>query len=863
MPPTPTPGPARPVALFLLTALSLLMSGCGGGGGGDGGGDDGGTPPPGTAEVRIAIGDVTVIEGDGSPARLSFPVTLDGVATETVTVRYTTVAITAAAGTDFTPAGGSLEFPPGTTFRALEVAVTDDDAEESDETLLVRLTQQSANAALADAEAVGTIRDDDGAVPPAPVIGLDARPANPDCVAPARPTGDATVATEDPFPTAPAFSAPTKLLQAPGDASRWFVLQKAGLVRVFSTANPAAVSTWLNLSAQVDANGEGGLLGLAFHPNFPATPEVYVSYTGPGSPMVSKISRVILDSTTQPVNVTEQLLLTIDQPFTNHNGGDIAFGPDGSLYIGIGDGGSGGDPNDYAQNTRRLLGKMLRIDVLGVAFPSPGYGIPTDNPFAANPRCGPGSNAQACPEIYAWGLRNPWRWSFDGPTGALWAGDVGQDAFEEVDVIVRGGNYGWRCREGFADFNTAGCAASGFVEPLVQYSHAAGDTSITGGFVYRGNTLPGLQGRYVFGDFSSGRLWALASDNQGGYLADELADTPYNVSSFGLSVDGELYFTDFSSGRIRRLIAAGPAVPDTIPASLADTGCVDAGNPTLPASGTIPYGLNAPFWSDGADKTRYLALPDGSSITAGADGDWQLPNGTVLVKNFALAGKPVETRLLMRHPDGVWAGYTYEWNDAGTAATRVIGGKTRQVSGQAWIYPSEGECLACHTQAAGFALGLETAQQNRSFFYASTGRTAPQVATLAAIGVLGGTLPEPLPALPDPADAGQPLAARARAYLHTNCAQCHRPGGPTPSSMDLRYTTALANTGVCNAPPQAGDLGLANARIVAPGDAARSVLVNRAGRRDAAGMPPLGSSLPDTAGVALLSAWVNSLAGCS
>jgi glucose/arabinose dehydrogenase len=579
---------------------------------------------------------------------------------------------------------------------------------------------------------------------PEPVFGLDSRPANSSCVAPERDTGDsgpAILAVTDAFPAAPAFSAPTKLLQAPGDGSRWFVLEKGGRIRTFTTANPGAVSTYLDFSSKVNTRSEGGMLGMAFHPDFPAVREVYVSYTGnPGGTMVSRISRVILDNATAPVNTTEQILLSITQPADNHNGGDIAFGDDGYLYIGIGDGGGSGDPNNHAQNLGRLLGKMLRIDVLGVDFPSPAYHIPPDNPHAGNPRCGPGDNDEPCPEIYAWGLRNPWRWSFDEPTGNLWAGDVGQGNWEEVDLIERGGNYGWRCREGAHNFNTAGCPG-GLIDPVAEYSHSGGDASITGGYVYRGSAIPSLAGRYVFGDFNSGRIRALTGDSNGGYTSQVVLDTPYPISAFGLDQDGELYFTDYSGGRIRKLVLESGSGGAGVPDNLADTGCVNPANPRNLASGVIPYDLNAPFWSDGAMKSRGMALPNGARITLGAGGDWSFPPGTVLVKRFDLGGQPIETRLLMRHPDGVWAGYTYEWNDAGTAATRVVGGKVRPVGGQDWIYPSEGECMACHTTVAGFALGPETAQLNRDFRYPSTGRTASQLATLEHINLFTGVLP--------------------------------------------------------------------------------------------------------------------------
>ena len=219
----------------------------------------------------------------------------------------------------------------------------------------------------------------------------------------------------------------------------------------------------------------------------------------------------------------------------------------------------------------------------------------------------------------------------------------------------------------------------------------------------------------------------------------------------------------------------------------------------------------------------------------------------------------------MRHPDGAWAGYTYEWLADQSDARRVNGGKTVSVNGQDWIFPSAAQCDQCHTVAAGVALGPETAQMNRDFTYASTGRTANQLSTIDHVMMFSSPLagsPDVLPALADPADTSADIKERARAYLHTNCANCHRPNGGTPVSLDLRYDTALANTNACDVAPSAGNLGVPNARIVAPGDAAASTLVLRANRRDGNGMPPLGSTVIDTEGVNLLTAWVNGLSGC-
>ncbi|MBK7952158.1 MAG: PQQ-dependent sugar dehydrogenase [Deltaproteobacteria bacterium] len=816
----------------------------------------------------LAIADASTNEGDSGTTPLSFTVTLNPASGRSVTVPYATSNGNASAGSDYVATSGSLVFTAGQTTRTLAVSIRGDALVELDETFSATLASPT-NATLADGTATGTILNDDTT---GGAIGLDVRPANTTCVAPARPTRDASVDISTPFSPEPSLSSITKLLQAPGDASRWFVLEQGGRIRVFPVASPGNTTTWIDLSSAVDDRGEGGLLGMAFHPSWPATREVFVSYTTSGSPLVSRLSRLILDDVVSPSPPTEQILLTVNQPFDNHNGGDIAFGNDGFLYFGLGDGGSGGDPGNLAQNPTRLLGKMLRIGVVGVGFPSPAYTIPSGNPNAGNPRCGPGTNAQACPEIFASGLRNPWRFSIDAATGDVWVGDVGQGQHEEVDLVTLGGNYGWNCREGFASYPGTGDCSGAFIDPLVDYPHENGDASITGGFVYRGSAIPSLAGRYVFGDFSSGRIWALQPNGSGGYVADEIASSNDGISTFGLGLDGELYFASYFGNQIRKIVPpSGGGAVDTIPTDLVDTGCVDPLDPTQPASGLVPYAIQAPFWSDGAAKERHLAIPDATAIDVGAlvgnaGGDFVFPNGTVILKNFRLGNQLIETRLLMRHPDGIWAGYTYEWNDAETAATRVVGGKARSVQGQTWIYPSEGACLQCHTATAGFALGPEIPQLNGSLLYPTTGRTANQLDTLAGVGLLSDPLPAPsasLPALVDPTDTNAPLEDRARAWLHTNCSQCHRPSGPTPSSMDLRFSTALSATNVCDEDPQAGSFGIANAKLIAPGDAARSVLIYRANRRDSSGMPPIGSNRVDTAGVALLTSWVESLTGCN
>jgi uncharacterized repeat protein (TIGR03806 family) len=414
-------------------------------------------------------------------------------------------------------------------------------------------------------------------------------------------------------------------------------------------------------------------------------------------------------------------------------------------------------------------------------------------------------------------------------------------------------------------YNGCPTSSTNFSDPVHDYGRSLG-TTVTGGYVYRGSAIPGLIGSYLFSDYGSGRIWRLVSNGSGGFTSEELLDTSLSIVSFGQGNDGELYVVDIVGGGLHKVVPAGGGTPTSpVPTLLSQTGCVNPQNASQPATGLVAYAPAAPFWSDNATKERWLAIPNGTSIGRAADGDFSFPNGTVLMKHFRLNTQLVETRLFMRHPDGEWAGYTYEWNAQRTDATLVQGGKTVPIGAQDWIFPSGNDCLTCHTSAAGFSLGLEAAQLNRAFMYASTGRTANQLRTLDTIALFTTPLGDPAlqPTMPDPLDASAPLAQRARAYLHTNCANCHRPGGVVQSSMDLRYATLLSGTNACGVSPQAGDLGVgAAARIIAPGSAVNSVLVVRMNTRDANGMPPLASSIVDAVGVALIQQWIDSLTTC-
>ncbi|MBB6092582.1 putative repeat protein (TIGR03806 family) [Povalibacter uvarum] len=832
----------RSVRWLVGVILVGVLQGCGGGGGSDS--DPPPPPPPDTAAPSVP-GNVSATAASNSRIDLSWTASTDTGGSGLSGYRIyrdnsaTALATVTAPATTYANTGLTASTQYSYTVRAFDVA---------------------GNESAASTAANATTQAD-----PAPgTPGLDTRPSNTTCRAWDRPASGSIQLQSFSSLT---FSSSIAMLQAPNDNTNWYVVEQGGTIKRLNTSNLNNFSTYGMIP--VTSGGEMGLLGMAFHPDFPTDNRVFLSYTlRVGGQLLSRISS--FPSTATALGATETVLLTVNQPEDNHNGGDIHFGPDGYLYIGLGDGGGGGDQHGSIGNGQRLttmLGKMLRIDVDG----SSPYAIPSDNPFASGSRCPPeGRSSGNCPEIYAWGFRNPWRWSFDRGSGELWVADVGQGQWEEVNTVGRGGNYGWRCREGAHDYSagTTGCDSAALIDPVTEYDHSLG-TAITGGYVYRGPQNTTLKGRYLFGDSGSGRIWAWLPERatpQAPRAPTQLADTSLSIVSFGEGNDGELYVVNYNS--LHRIVFQAPAGGGTVPTSLSATGCVSASDAKQPAAGLIPYAINAPFWSDGATKNRWIGLPDGQNITVQSSNDWDFPNGTVLMKNFTVGTRLIETRLFMRHPnDSSWGGYTYAWNDAQTDATLVTGGTTRDIgNGQRWIYPSEGQCVQCHTNAAGGSLGLETAQLNRDFLYPQTGRTANELFTLNHIQTLTPAITDPgaQPRMPDPADTSASLNDRARAYLHTNCSQCHRQGGPTPSTMDLRYTTPLAQTNACNAPPQAGDMGLgASARLIAPGNATNSIVVNRVNRRrDANAMPPVGSDQIDTAGVALLTQWINGMTGC-
>ncbi len=649
------------------------------------------------------------------------------------------------------------------------------------------------------------------------------------CQAPARPLLDARVQWVPVFQNV-AVEEAVSLIKAPG--GRWYVLAKTGIIYTFEDRADARATVFLDLSVRIEEAAEAGLLGLAIPDDFDDSGRLFVYYTAPGgTAFLSRLSEFSSADGLTADPQSERIILEVDQPYANHNGGDVHFGPDGHLYWALGDGGSAGDPLGSGQDTDTLLGAMLRIDVSPGA-PQP-YGIPADNPFAS----GGGR-----PEIYAWGFRNPYRWSFDRETGQLWVGDVGQHTWEELNRVERGGNYGWATTEGTECFASDRCDAAGLQEPHAQYRNTSSASIITG-YPYRGNAIPELRGMVLYSDFYFGSVFGVEIE---GGDPEVLGEGARGIAGWAQDDAGELYGVNVRDGLIyalRPVEASGE--PDRFPRSILDTGCVDPSDPHRPSPGTIAYDVNHSFWSDGADKRRFVALPGGTTAAVGAEGHLEFPTGTVLVKSFFdTADRPIETRLFVHHDDDGWAGYTWAWNAEGTDATFVEDTRTETIDGRPWVLPGPRDCMACHTSAAGRSLGLEVGQLSSQSLTEIVG-DAPAAA-------------DPLPAL----DADASLEARARAYLHVNCSPCHRDEGPGGrSNLDLRVSMSLEDTKLCGS-PRAGDLDLEDAAIVAPGAPGRSVLLARVEADGGARMPPLGRTTVDTAGAAVISEWIASLSSC-
>lgn len=376
-------------------------------------------------------------------------------------------------------------------------------------------------------------------------------------------TGTVTLSVSRVFSSVPVFDMPVGAYQAPGDSSRWFVVEQSGHIKTFENVSTASTSSdFLDISGEVTCCGETGLLGMAFHPNFPNDPRVYVSYTTTvGGQLVSRLSEFrTTDSGVTLDAASETVMLQVNQPEPNHKGGHVVFGPDGMLYFGLGDGGGGGDVHGAignGQDLTTLLGKIMRVDVGAVGD---AYAIPSGNPYSANAKCGsasgPGTGTSPCAEIYAYGLRNPWQYSFDSSGGALWIGDVGQADWEEIDRISAPANLGWRCREGAHAYNSSCGPATDLVDPVAEYPHNP-EIAVTGGFVYRGSVYPDLVGQYVCADYGSGKLFHFDATTSASSTLELTGSGSSGISpsAFAQGTDGELYLLDYGAGAMYALVA--------------------------------------------------------------------------------------------------------------------------------------------------------------------------------------------------------------------------------------------------------------------------------------------------------------------
>jgi uncharacterized repeat protein (TIGR03806 family) len=657
------------------------------------------------------------------------------------------------------------------------------------------------------------------------------------------------------------FSSPVYLTHAGDGSDRLFVVEQGGRIYQFENrADVTSANVYLDIQDRVLFGGEMGLLGLAFAPGFASNGEFYVYYVA-DNPRRSVLSRFTVSDPENgvPDSASEVVLLEVPQPYSNHNGGTIAFGSDGYLYIALGDGGAAGDPLNHGQNTETLLGAVLRIKP-----EESGYSVPHDNPFV--------SSSTVLPEIWAYGFRNPYRFSFDRDSGALWLADVGQGEIEEIDVVQAGGNYGWRWYEG-SQVYVDGAPNQTFVGPVYEYDHTQG-VSITGGYVYRGDAVPSLAGKYIYGDFAYSTVWALSVDDQFQALQnDVLFTSPQNISAFGEDESGELFLVGYG-GSIYRLQQneAGTASVD-FPNLLSETRVFKDLASLTPTSGMIEYAVQTPLWSDYSEKRRWLGVPEEGVINFADEGPWTFPQGTVLVKHFEMAmvrgdsttNKRLETRILVNSSSG-WLGATYRWNEAETDAELVTAAVTEQLTifdpassetlVQDYFYPGPNDCLGCHTGAAGRVLGVRTRQINGVFNH--FGEDENQLISWSRLGLFDHGVDEPslYSANVSLDDGFASVAEKSRSYLDANCSFCHLTGGPTDTNLDFRGEIANADMNAIGIAPNNGDFGLSNAQIIAPGEIGSSVLLHRLQMESEGRMPPLGSSVMDESAVNTLQQWI-------
>lgn len=652
----------------------------------------------------------------------------------------------------------------------------------------------------------------------------------------------------------------------------------------------------------MDTPGEGTAYDVCFHPKWKENGYVYVGWNGKipdRKRKVCAITRYTM-STKAPYDFDPKSAKTIiDWESDGHNGCAVCFDDTGLMYVTSGDGTSDSDTDLTGQRTDLLLAKVLRIDV-DSPDAGKGYSVPKDNPFVGKDGF--------VPEMWAMGLRNPWRMTFDIPSKQLWVAQNGQDLWEQAYLVRKGENYGWSVTEGGHPFYpTRKTAPIPITKPTVEHHHSEA-RSLTGGVVYRGGKLPGMEGAYIYGDYSTGHIWAVKHDGTRIEWHKKIAITSLKITGFAISPAGELlvlHHAATNDGGVFTL-TPNPAKADSgFPKKLSESGLFASVREHTMRPGVVPYSVNAPFWSDGAHKERFIAVPEGTISYKRSNG-WDFPDKAVLIKSFALEmkeGDPasrkwIETRFMTKQ-GGEWYGYSYLWNADGTDATLVraegmdVNYKLQTAAGgvdQVWHYPSRAECMVCHSRAANYTLGLCEVQFNKVHTYPN-GRKDNQLRVLEHLGLLSvnwsgeagmaktgdngqqsnqrepkptsllHVAPSALKKLADPYDKAQPLDARAKAYLHSNCATCHVEAGGGNAAMQLDFPTAWDKMRLIDAKPVHSTFDIPDPRLISPGAPEKSVLLHRVGRRgpNTGQMPPLSSSRVDTAGLELLTEWCKSL----
>ncbi len=628
--------------------------------------------------------------------------------------------------------------------------------------------------------------------------------------------------------------------------------------------------------------------GMTLHPDFIHNGYIYLIGNGPVNAAVhtDRISRYTIDRKTGKIDPASELAI-IEWESNGHDGGDLAFGPDGYLYHAAGDGTADSDKNLRGQDITHLNSTMIRIDV---DHPANGkaYSIPKDNPFVGT--------AGARPEIWAYGFRNPWRLAFDRKSGQLWVGQNGQDSYESVYLVHRGENYGWSIYEGGHPFYPQRKRGPNPITfPIIDHPHSE-MRSLTGGVVYQGSKLPELDGAFVYGDWSTGRIWGAKAPGDKLTWHHELMRSAMQIVGFRETAAGDLLVIDEGSGIYRLERRAENESSPPFPRKLSETGLFASTKDNTPAPGLIPYDVNAALWSDGAAKERFIAIPNEGTMEVTPTHGFNFPEGSVLVKTFALESEPgktkrIETRLMTKQV-GQWIGYTYAWNDEQTDAALVeAAGVDRDYAihdakgtrSQTWHFPSRAECMTCHSRALNFVLGPSLAQLNKEHDYG--GVRDNQLRTMEHIGVLrtdyltfvGQPAPADHPRAPssallfeepgktahlvDYADGSLAVEVRARSYLHANCAICHIKEGGGNSLIDLEFTTPRRGMRAIGEVPQHEKFDLADAKLIAPGKPGDSVLYHRMGMRGQGQMPPLATKVVDERGMELMREWIEGMKG--